>query len=100
MRMQQQKACRNVSAIRVAQCNQFVLCHTVILCSGLEEIVQLMRLKLQIVDVEYSFREASEKPGHAVFDHAPPRAEQRSSGQQLAAQRQEILFVSSCAMQQ
>ena len=67
---------------------------------SLHEIRELLRVELQVFDIEYAFRQPAEEARHAVLYHLPSRAEQGSVRSQRRPQRDEVLLVASGSVQE
>src|SRR5580693_8240278 len=98
--MRQQEAGSNISAIRIADCDQLPLIDPVFSRGVGGELGKIVSLPLKIFQVENAFSEAAKKSRHAVFQHSSPRAKQRRAGSQLMAERDQISFIAAGAMQE
>src|SRR2546430_1173727 len=59
-----------------------------------------MRAGAQIFEIENAFRQPPEKTRHSVFEHLSARAQQVRVRRERAAEREQVVFVSTCPMQQ
>src|SRR2546428_2855059 len=74
-RPRQQHACGDVRSVRVSDKHYWLRFETIPDRRSLHEIRALLRAELQVLDVEYAFRQPSEEAGHAVLYHLPSRTE-------------------------
>jgi hypothetical protein len=66
----------------------------------LDEARELVRPPLEVLEIEHSFGEAPEETWHAALEHLPARTQHRSIRQKSLAERQQIVFVAPCTMQE
>jgi hypothetical protein len=59
-----------------------------------------VRAALDVGEVEHPLGEALEKARRAALEHIAARAQQRGAGRELAADREQIVFVAAGAMEQ
>src|SRR5262245_63627796 len=65
----------------------------------LDEVRQLVRPKLEIVDVEDAFRETPEKTRHPAFENLAARTQDASPGPHGPAKRNQVELVAARAME-
>jgi hypothetical protein len=65
-----------------------------------DKIRQLVRSRLQILQIEHTFSQSAKKSRHSVLQNFSAWAKQRSIGIQFASERDEIALVSTRAVQE
>src|SRR5215472_16368590 len=78
MRMQQNQTRRDICAVRIANRDQSLLAELVSFRCGVDELCQLLRAGLEILDIKNSFGKASKKTWHAVFQDFATDTQKRS----------------------
>src|SRR5207244_8350475 len=95
-----QHARSDVSSVGIANTNNMVRVEFVIADRRGDKIRQLIRSRLQILQIEHTLSQSAKKTRHSVLENFSARTEQRSVRIEFAPQREEIPFVSSRSMQQ
>jgi hypothetical protein len=100
MRVEQDQTCSNIGAVRVAYRNQMPLTESLMLCGGIEELSQLIRAHLQILNIEDALGKSAEEPGHAVLQYLATDAQESGTGPRFSSKRQQVSLITACAVQQ
>ena len=97
-RSQQKYGSRNICT--VGKTNGNGVCLFIGFASFDDEIGQFMGALDDILLVKYTFCQASEKPGHAIFENFATGRKQRTVGCQGFAQWQQVVFVPAGSVEQ
>src|SRR5439155_14310378 len=95
-----QQAAGDVRAVGEPDGDDAAQVERVRLGGGLDERRQLLRAKLQVLLVEHAFADSPEKAQGAAFVDFSARAQERGPGKQNPTERDEIVFITTGAVQQ
>src|SRR6185295_17074165 len=99
-RTSQQQARRDVRAIREAHRDDSALVQRIRLGGRFDELRQTFRTRGEILLIEDPFANAAKEPECASFIHLTARAQKRGARENHSSERDQVVFVSSGAVEQ